>query len=168
MITLLLAGLSFAQECQALSPLGRERLSVAWVSPAGRQVWHHTSLEVVPTTELQAWLKEHGPTVPRMLQGLGLRRSHKQPVRRWKVTIFEVDADTLCRPLAGYEAGEIVAGHPVCKREDRGVRGDLEGCGVTLDAHAQQAAMSMFTIKWRDAAAAGFCVLPADRFVRGS
>jgi hypothetical protein len=166
-IPLLLLSLGLAQEtCAQLDPLDRERLSVAWVSPAGQQVFHHSWLTVVPTTELQDWVAGHGNSVTRMLQGLGLRKSFKPPARRWKVTIFEVDADTLCRPMAEGEPGTRVGGHPVCRRNDRGVRGD-DGCGYTVDTHAGDRGLDVFRIQWRDAAATGFCVLPADRFLRG-
>jgi hypothetical protein len=165
---LLWAGLAHAQPaCESLSPLDRDALAVAWVSPAGRQVAQRTWLTVVPAASLRAWAGREQATPARLLQHLGLRRRDTPPRRPWKVTILEVDAASLCRPAADLDDGTPLAGLVVCPRGDRTVPGRYDGCGYTTDLAGDGRGADVFAIPWRDAASRGFCVLPLERFLKG-
>ncbi len=167
MILLVLSGLALSGE-----PAGDPRpqggtTSVAWVSPVSRRVMAHKWLPLVATRDLRALAQEGDTDIARLLQALGLRKSHRPPRRAWKVTIFEVPIDSLCRPLAVGEPGEVADGLFVCKRGDKGIPGAYEGLGRTTDLRTQQEGLEIFSLQWRDAAASGFCVLPAERFLVG-
>lgn len=156
-----------AGRCDVREPLDRDTLSIAWVAPSRKRVGAGAWLTVVPTRDLRALIEAERADTGRTLAALGLHKSGR-PVRgRWSVTVFEVDADTLCRPLDDAIAGEVVDGHPVCPRGDRGTQGDLDGCGYSEDTRTGQRGLDLFSIRWRDAATQGFCVLPLDRFIRG-
>lgn len=170
MIGLWLAlGLAWGQAtCEGLEPLRGDRLAVAWVSPLGAHAFGSTWLEVVPAANLRGWLDEEGPRVGRMLQGLGVRRRESDPKRPWKVTVFEVDVADLCRPLLDVEEGQMIDGMLSCPERLGRSHGGRSGCGYTVDRGTGERALDTFRIRWRDAARAGFCVLPAERFVRGT
>lgn len=153
--------------CAPVSQLPQPALSMAWVSPAGQRVGLGGKVAVVPTAALRRWLDEEHADVARLLQGLGLRKRSKPPKRRWKITIFDVDAALLCRPMADAEAGDPVGGHPACKQGKRAVPGKYDGCGYLTDRRSGQRTFDTFLVPWKDAAANGFCVLPAERFIRG-
>lgn len=169
MISLLFwVGLAAAQpECGSLAPLDRDVLAVAWVSPAGRQVRRSTWLTVLPTAALRGWSSTSAPTVGTLLQHLGLRKRATTPKRPWKITILEVEASALCRPVPDLDEGTELAGLPVCERGDRTLRLKHEGCGYSTDLATQGRGADVFAVRWRDAASHGFCVLPLERFLQG-
>lgn len=170
MSTLLALLLSFAHAaepptCDALPAPRSERVSVAWVAPAGAHVGVSGWLTVVEQNRLRSWVDAEGADLARLLQGLGRRKSPKRPSRPWVVAIFEVDVDALCRPVAAPEAPADVAGVAVCDRQDKGVTGKHAGCGYTVDRADGRRGLDVYRIRWKDAAATGFCVLPADRWL---
>lgn len=166
---LLLATLARAEEpepCATVLPTPPERVSVAWVSPVADRVGAGAWLEVVPTSELRAWLAtERGAGVGRLLQRLGERKKANEPRRRWKVVVFDVDRDDLCRPIDGSDETDIVDGVSGCPGGLGRARRHYAGCGVTTDRRDGGAGFVVYRVTWRDAARDGFCVLPADRFV---
>ena len=164
----LLAGLARAADpvpCDpALAPPS-EAMSVAWVSPVRARVGANGSIDVVPTSQLRSWIAGHpGTTVGRMLQHLGERRSASEPHRLYKVTIFDVAAVDLCRPLDGKDSVDQIAGVYACSSGGHPTS-MYSGCGYTTDASDGKRALDLYRVEWRDAAAEGFCVLPAQRFV---
>jgi hypothetical protein len=150
--------------CDAVGPVPPGAMSVAWISPAGAHVGLSGKLTVVPTRALRAWLEDHGASLARLLQGMGLRRRDDEPKKAWKITIFDVDAPSLCRPIDDVP-GTAVGGVPICEHGDRGVVGHDTGCGYTLDLDSGSHGLDIFQIDWSVAAARGFCVLPAERFL---
>ena len=151
-------------ECGTLAP-PPERLSVAWVSPAGRGAGRASSLLVVPTTALRTWVAADAPSVGRMLQHLGLRKRDTAPKRRYKVTIFDVRAVDLCRPLDEQGEEDVAAGLPACAERFGEPRRGSSGCGYARDGGSKKRSFDVYRVRWEDAAAAGFCVLPAEAFV---
>lgn len=151
-------------ECGSLEP-PPERLSVAWVSPVGRGAGRGTSLLVVPTTGLRTWVAETHPSVGRMLQHLGLQRKDRTPKRRFKVTVFDVRAVDLCRPLDEQGEDEVVAGLSACAERFGEPRRGSSGCGYARDGGTGKRSFDVYRVRWEDAAATGFCVLPAEAFV---
>jgi hypothetical protein len=87
--------------------------------------------------ELRRAVAEDPTSVARMLQRLGLRKSDREPHRRYKVVVFDAHTD------------------------------DLTGCGFTTDLRTEGQGLPLYGSTWSALAADGFCVLPADRFVAG-
>jgi hypothetical protein len=167
---LLLASLASGQEasrCDALHSLDRDQLSVAWVSPLKRRAKNTTWIPVVETSVLRDWLDREGADTARLLQMLGLRKRSSPPSRAFKVTIFEVNAAALCRPVDGVLEGELVDGQPGCIARLSKPKGNYLGCGYTTDLLYFDRGVDLFYAQWKDVAETGFCVLPAERFVRG-
>ena len=140
-------------------------MSVAWVSPAGENVGSNSWLYVVPTRDLAQWAVKSEPTVGEFLYQLGLRRRPNPTDKRYKVTIFEVSAEELCRPIDGADPAQIVNGvYPCTNGRGRPTR-ENSGCGTTPTRKNGEPSFDLYRVQWRDAAARGFCVLPAQRFV---
>lgn len=172
LVTLLAAvGLAAAQDgCTDRAPLP-PAVQVAWVSPVRKRVRAGTSLSVVRVAELRSWIQQEDADPVRVLQHLGLV-GRKGPgwftPRRWKVTIFDVRTDALCRPVEFALEGELVDGLPACARGgETGIRFST-GCGTTLDTVVGDDGPDRYQVPWRDAATNGFCVMPLERFVAGA
>jgi len=103
-----------------------------------------------------------------MLQVLGLRRTDRDPRRRYKVTIFDVVTTGLCRPLAGYEDPAAVEGMVTCPEKLGKETDRYDGCGFTTDLATGATGLELYGARWNDVARNGFCVLPAERFVAGA
>lgn len=143
-----------------------EALSVAWVSPLRRKVGKNGWLTLVPTTELKAFADEHAKgSVARLLQHVGQRKRSSEPSRSYKVVVFDVRAEQLCRPLEDREGGEEAFGMVSCPERVSRFRERTDACG-TLEDRAGGEGPPVFRARWRDVVRNGFCVLPADRFVR--
>jgi hypothetical protein len=160
-----LLGIALAAECPVLQDQP-ESLSVAWVAPVGKHVGGNTRLMVVPTAALRQWVgQEKDPTVGALLHVLGLRKRKSEPHRRYMVTIFDVRADDLCRPVEGAVDGDKIDGMWACPRSAVRSKPHNDGCGYTVDRATRARGLDLFSIRWKAAAPRGFCVLPADRFV---
>jgi hypothetical protein len=140
-------------------------LSVAWISPVGRRVSSRGYLSVVPAGELRRWVAEERPGLGRVLQHLGERKRARDPRRRYKITIFDVSAADLCRPLDEVAEGTSVAGVAACPAPRSRVAAS-DGCGSWADAVSGDPTFPVYRVRWLDAARDGFCVLPAERFLQ--
>jgi hypothetical protein len=154
-----------APACAPTQPVGAQDLSVAWISPQGARASGRTWLTVVRTAELRAWTDSHDADLTRLLQGLGLRRSDEPPRRPWKVVVFDIEPDRMCRPVATEAPGANVGGVTTCLQLARGVDGRDRGCGHAIDFEGDARGPDLFQIRWDDAARQGFCVLPVGRFL---
>jgi len=143
-------------------------VQVAWVSPVRRHVRGRTVLSVVRVADLRAMIRSQGPDEPRTLQSLGLLGPRGRTHRRWKVTIFDVQALDLCRPVEGVPEGEDADGLPACAGGRQTGASKVTGCGQTLDRATGEPGLDLFRIAWRDAARQGFCVMPLERFLGGA
>ncbi len=161
----LLAAVAFAQDpaCERMDP-PPATLAVAWVSPVRQAVGAGAWLPVVAAADLRAFVAKSDPSQGRLLQALGAQKKDKPPHRRYKVTIFEVRADLMCRPVEGADEGFVVDGLPSCGHHDRATSGN-SGCGYTTDRKDDSRGFDLYRVPWRDAAARGFCVLPLDRYL---
>jgi hypothetical protein len=168
----LLSGGAWAQDevCES-PPLADpgDTLSVAWVSPLRKRARGKAWLYVVPTAELRTFAAgEARGDVARLLQWAGIRRSSRPPTRRFKVVVFDVGADRLCRPVVP-EDGALVqgrlAGVSPCDEGQAGEHGKYEGCGWITDLATGRPSVEAFRAQWNDLAANGFCLLPLERFV---
>lgn len=160
-----LVAAAFGQDpaCETLEP-PPATLAVAWVSPVRQAVGGASWLPVVPAAELRAFVAKGSPSQGRLLQALGLQKKDKEPRRRYKVTIFEVRADLMCRPVEGADEGFVVDGLASCGHHDRATSGN-SGCGYTTDREDGSRGFDLYRVPWRDAAARGFCVLPLERYL---
>ncbi len=120
----------------AEAPEPGRTISVAWVTPLRRRAGNNEFLEVVPTVELRRAAKTDA-SLARTLQRLGVRRSSREPDRRYKVVVFDAPTD------------------------------QLHGCGATVDHATEGVGLPLYGATWATLAADGFCVLPAARFVAG-
>lgn len=168
MIVSLFAALAFATEpgdCEQLEDLDRDTVAMAWVSPSGASVGAGAHLPVVPTTDLLCWVHENGADEARVLQALGLRQKPTAPKRPYKVTIFDLPRDLLCRPVDFAEPGTEVSGLAACKKGSKGMLPRYEGCGYTQDAGTGNRAVDLFSVQWKNAASDGFAVIPLSRWL---
>lgn len=146
-------------------PVPPQTLSVAWVSRLRHRAGAKTWLSVVSTTDLRA-LIEGDRSLARLLQRLGLRRSDREPRRRYKVVVFDVSRDVLCRPIVEASLGEVIDGVVVCDDGRPHPRKGTAGCGYTEDTASGGAGLALYRAQWSELARNGFCVLPAERFLR--
>ncbi len=138
--------------------------SVAWITPARRGARAGTWMEVVRTSDLRDWLREHPEAdLGRALQHLGLRKRDTKPRRLYKVTLFEARAADLCRPIRmGEGAPPFLDGVLLCHGHTR----RHSRCGYSVDRADGSRGLDVYRIQWKTAAVRGFCVLPAERFLQ--
>lgn len=146
-------------------------LQVAWVSPVRQGVGLSGVLDVVRTSDLRAIALAEKREPAAILRAIGLLRRRQKLRRDYKVTLFDVRSDWLCRPSDGPE-GEDHAGVPRCEerlqRKGRHIRrASWTGCGYLADTADGDRTLDVFRVRWRDAIAGGFCVLPLKRFLQG-
>lgn len=162
-----------AQACQALTDVPAST-QVAWISRRSRRVPSGKVIEVVRVSDLRSWIRENGADETRLIQGLGMapRKGGFASRYEYKVTIFDVQAEWLCRPIPGAADGADSDGVAVCGDADAKPLGHHKpgytGCGYTLDTAASNRGLDVFRIRWSEASAWGFCVMPLDRFIAGA
>jgi len=147
---------------------------VAWISRRSRRVPSRQVIEVVRVSDLRAWIRDNGADEKRLIQGLGMasRKGGLAAKHPYKITIFDVQADWLCRPIPDGTDGEDSYGVAVCADGDakavRHHRPGYTGCGYSLDTAASNRGLDVYRIRWSEASAWGFCVMPLDRFISGA
>jgi hypothetical protein len=155
--------------CEATAPLP-DTVQVAWVSPLDKRVGAESQLEVVRVTDLRKLVEAEQRDPTRVLQALGLTK--KESKERWKVTIFDVKREWLCRPIDADPANDV-AGMDVCEEKWQDpapgtVNRSYSGCGYLLDAKDGDRTLDAYRLRWRTAVTWGFCVLPLERFLGGA
>ena len=160
--------------CEELASVP-DALQVAWVSPVRTHVRYRQQINVVRYTELQKYVSKEQPSTTELLQHLGLKRGRIRrdiDPQRYKLVIFDVNAQSMCRPILDSETdreeARTVSGLTVCK--DAGNFGSLHrkansGCGYLLNTKTSERTFDVYRISWADASAQGFCVLPLARFL---
>ncbi len=168
-LMLVLSAVAFGSEtgCELPELAVDGRVSVAWVSRLRDRTGASGWLWVVPTSELRASLGEGSSSVGKMLYELGLRRRATEPRRRWKVTVFDVRAGDLCRPVEQAYEGEAVAGLAACDERRSSTRSGADACGRAVTRDTGALGLPLLRGQWQIMARDGFCVLPAERFVQG-
>jgi hypothetical protein len=162
-----------AQACKELSEVPSST-QVAWISRRTRRVPSGKVIEVVRVSDLRAWIRDNGADETRMIQGLGMapRKGGFASRFEYKITIFDVQAEWLCRPIPDGTDGSDSYGVAVCGESDAKPLGHhkpgFTGCGYTLDTAASNRGLDVFRIRWSEASAWGFCVMPLDRFIAGA
>lgn len=162
-----------AQACQVVQEVP-ESLQVAWVSRASKRVRGGSVMEVVRVADLRAWIRDNGADKGRLLQGLGMapRDATKKAAKDWKITIFDVRSEWMCRPIDGAPAAEDRSGAVTCDEKAAkplwSHKKGYSGCGYTLDTGSSTRGLDVYRVTWGAAAAYGFCVMPLDRFLGGA
>lgn len=166
-MTWLIAWAALASEpCELGFAPPPEVVSVAWVSPTREKAGNNKWLSVVPTRELTAWLREHpDATTGDLLRRVGMRTKPGEPRRTYKVTIFEVASQHLCRPIEGALETDVIDGVHACSGGLNRTTKTYDGCGVATDFNLASPGPTLYKAQWRDLARNGFCLLPAERFV---
>jgi hypothetical protein len=161
-----------ANACEALSappPV----FQVAWVSPARARAGAGAWLEVVRVADLRRFVETQTPPLAteRFLQLLGLagpKGLRWYQASNWRITLFDVEADWLCRPVWGAEGGTLLDGVEACDAKLQTGNRFFSGCGYTQDTFTGKRGPDTFRIRWRDAVRGGFCVMPLSRFIAGA
>ena len=172
----MLLGVAAADEtCQSPRSITEQSLQVAWISPTDKQVWDGTYMEVVRTGDLRTWLDRNGRDTLRLLRGLGMvkgTKGEKKAKQSWKITLFDVRSNVLCRPIEDGVPGEDKGGIPICEESEQswkwGYSKGFTGCGYIKDTQANVRGLDVYRVRWADASAWGFCVLPLERFLKES
>lgn len=163
MIALVLAGAAWAQACAPVDPVP-DTLQVAWVSKAGDRVGAHGEMNVVRSVALQELVAARGRDATAVLRALGLLGPRREATAGYKVVLFDVPREALCRPTEGDTVGV-----PRC--EDAGRLGvhpkAWTGCGYLQDVATGERTLDVFRVDWSEASAQGFCLLPLPRFLAG-
>jgi hypothetical protein len=166
---------SLPSACQPLASVP-ETLQVAWLSRRDRSVGAGTLLEVMRAADLRAWIRDSDRTPLRLLQATGMAgrkatATSRVAERDYKVVVFDVRRDWLCRPLDGDATGLDLGGVPACEDGDSGParhhRRGYTGCGYTLDTGSSTRGIDVFRVAWSDAVSQGFCLFPLSRFLAG-
>ena len=176
MIAMVLAsiGLAHGQSCADVN-LIPESAQVAWVSPVAKSVGMNSWIETVRVADLRAWIRENGSDQVRVLKGLGMVRTKggKWAAKRsYKITIFDVKREWLCRPIEGATPGTLDQGVSVCEeKQHKGLWGHKRGytgCGYIEDTLSRSRSLDAYRVRWGEASRWGFCVLPLERFLEGA
>jgi hypothetical protein len=125
-------------------------------------------MEVVRSGPLQQLVHDKGGDATAVLRGMGLVGPKGDGDGRWKVTLFDVRREWLCRPMEG-GPGALTAGVAVCDHPRRGGihRKAWTGCGYLTDVVTRLRTLDVFRIDWPTATTEGFCLLPFARFLHG-
>lgn len=162
-----------AQSCQSLAEVPGE-VQVVWVSPMGRRVKRGAHVEVVRLQDLRKFVVDNKASEARVVQALGMapRWGGRRAERLYKVVIFDVRAEWMCRPVDGQTPGLEMSGVVACAGQVGGRAYQhgpgFTGCGYTLDTGASTRGIDVFRVRWSDASAGGFCTMPLSRFIKGA
>lgn len=160
--------LSLTMQCETLET-PPESLQVAWVSPIAATAGRSQYLPVMRVSELRKLADADKKDPGRLLQRLGMLGKKQKLTREWKVTIFDVKRDQLCRPVSAPE-GSMKDGMAVCPTEEQrkglGIKASgWSGQGWLQDTVSGARSLDLYRIPWAVASSRGFCVLPWSRFV---
>lgn len=153
--------------CSGLEPL-EGQTQVVWVSPTHESADSRRYLEVVELSDLQEWIGRSRPDKVRVLERLGLvpQGGGLRSNLEWKVTIFDVVPDDLCRPVRGALPGASVQGVAACEEDLQRGGPRFTGCGYTLDTATDSKGFDAFRVRWMEASKWGFCVMPLERLLQ--
>ena len=171
---LFLLSLLPALACEDLNTIPKS-LQIAWISPVKDQVWLEENIEVIRLQDLQVWLHKEDANAKELLHQMGMlsKRSRREiDPTDYKITIFDVEQEWLCRPITEEPEGSIVQGVTVCEAKESKpskhyTRYGFTGCGYSFNTQREDRGFDVYRINWSDAATWGFCVMPLDRFLSG-
>lgn len=160
-----------ARACEAPRAVS-DSMQVAWISPVRQTVGAKTMISVVRTADFRTLVgaKDRDPTA--ILRAIGMLGPKQKLAKDYKITLFDVKAEWLCRPIPGAE-GELVAGLRRCdkKYQDRDASTHPKAwtdCGYLVDVLSGKRTLDLYRLEWSAAATWGFCVMPLQRFLEGA
>lgn len=165
-----------ATECASVASLP-QAVQIAWVSPVQEQARPKETIEVVQLQDLQRWMDAEQADAKQVLHHLGMlpKRSRRTiDPDAYKIVIFDVETDSLCRSVALSEDSTtlVIEGLSACTERAKPAklysRYGYTGCGYTWDTQSQSKGLDVYRISWQDASKWGFCVLPLSRFLLGA
>lgn len=153
-----------------------DALQIAWISPSREQVRANEYIEVVAYADLRRWMTTEKRDAKELLHQMGmLSKRSKREIESsdYKVVIFDVQSERLCRPVNTQEAGTRIEEVSVCeikqsKPSTMYSRYGFTGCGYTQNTETMSRGFDVYRIKWSDASTWGFCVMPLERFLEGA
>lgn len=164
-------GTAPALACEAPRAIS-DQVQVAWISPVRQTVGAKTMISVVRTSDFRALVgtKDRDPTA--ILRAIGMLGPKQKLAKDYKITLFDVKAEWLCRPMPGPE-GEVVGGLRRCeeKHQDRDASTHPKAwtdCGYLVDVLSGKRTLDLYRLEWSAAATWGFCVMPLQRFLEGA
>ena len=172
----LFLSIAAAAECTSVSSIP-EAIQIAWVSPVGEQARAKEMIEVVHLQGLQQWIDTEQADAKQVLHQLGMlpkRARRTIDPDAYKIVIFDVETDSLCRSVTLSDDSSItnVGGLSVCTDRAKPAkiysRYGYTGCGYTLNTQSQTKGIDVYRISWQEASKWGFCVLPLSRFLLGA
>ena len=176
MISLFLSIAAAAAECTSVSSLP-EAIQIAWVSPVQEQARSKEMIEVVHLQTLQKWIDTEQANAKQVLHHLGMlpKRSRRTiDPEDYKIVVFDVESNSLCRSIQLGEDSTITAieGLSICSERAKPAklysRYGYTGCGYTWNTQSQSKGLDVYRISWQEASKWGFCVLPLSRFLLGA
>ena len=173
----LIGGMAQASEPQC-GPLTEppEIFQVAWIAPISERAWSSEYIEVVRFVDLRVWVRDEEADATSVLHAMGMRSENAQKeiaANDYKITVFDVKRDWLCRPIESLEEGELRDGLPIChaKEQRRATwsrRYGFTGCGTIQNTASQSTQFEVYRIPWGQAVTWGFTTMPLDRFLDGA
>lgn|GEM_PF-902797 len=162
-----IAAAQSANTCGSIGSLP-EQTQVVWISPTIEGSDARRYLDVVELSELQSWIERTRADKVRLLERLGLvpEGGGWQANRDWKVTIFDVNSSSLCRPIRGGTPDEVINGIAVCNLALQRGGPRFTGCGQTLDTNNDGRGQDLYKVRWSEASQWGFCVMPLERLLQ--
>ncbi len=164
-------GCSTAQACEAPRAIS-DTVQVAWISPLRQTVGAKTMISVVRTADFRALVGAKDRDATAILRAVGMLGPKQKVGKDYKITLFDVKAEWLCRPIPGVE-GEVVGGLRRCeeKHQDRDASTHPKAwtdCGYLVDVLSGKRTLDLYRLEWSAAATWGFCVMPLQRFLEGA
>lgn len=164
-----------AWSCEPVEAV-RESLQVAWISPTHDTVKNGDYIEVVQVRDLRGWIRNNTPERERVLQLMGMQDrkiTPREENQTYKITIFDVRREWLCRPMTEVVPGTDVTNVPACETRhqraaDRFHAEGFTGCGYSMDTQSSTRGLDVYRVRWDEASAWGFCVMPLERFLQGA
>ena len=154
-MTLFLAlWLQGASACEVPKAVG-DTMQVAWVSPVQKLVGAEAMLNVVRTTELRTLAVQRGRDAARVLRSMGLLGIKQELRKDYKIVLFDVKTEWLCRPIPG-DPSEKVVGLRRCAEEDQHRGWNIlpkawSDCGYLLDMVSGIRTLDLYRVAWKDA-----------------
>lgn len=153
-----------------------EVFQVAWITPINERAWPSEHIEVVRFVDFRLWARDEAPDTKTVLHAMGMlseRTRREVEANDFKITIFDVKRDWLCRPIKSFDEGALVEGIPICHtREQRQAswsrRFGFTGCGTISNTEPQASSFEVYRIPWNEAITWGFTTMPLDRFLDGA
>lgn len=125
-------------------------VQVAWISPTKEKVRGNTVLDVIPVSALREFIQTNSNDELGLLQVSGIiKKDHIK--KQYKITLFDVSSDWLTKAN---------------NKRSNGVKYQ-DDCGFTYNKNKDNIGLPLYNITWNNAARAGFCVMPIQRFLSG-